>query len=336
MRESVIDTIDALTASDPDRQHMARFLEAHAFHPFNSPETFEDYISFSSSFVKILPLEMIQGLLSFRRASAGQGVLLLRNLPVDDRKIGPTPVSWQQTAQTKQSFETEMCLLGVTSLLGEVFSFHTQHEGNLIQNVVPLAADRYEQVGTGSAVFLEWHTEDAFHDCAADFIALLCLRADPAAATTFASVRQMQISDADKHILFEKRFYAGIDKAHGGTGRPADGVLIPIFFGDYHAPFLRVDTSCIQAQDRAADLALQHLIQEMHRVAHDVVLKQGDLLILDNHVVVHGRTPFTPRFDGTDRWLQRVSITANFRKFSGIEMLRPRVIKMVVQSAQSN
>nr|MBA2678711.1 TauD/TfdA family dioxygenase [Ktedonobacteraceae bacterium] len=119
-------------------------------------------------------------------------------------------------------------------------------------------------------------------------------------------------------------------KAHGGTGRPEDGVLIPIFFGDFNAPFLRVDTSCIKAQDEEAEVALEYLIWEMNRVACEIVLEQGDLLLLDNHVVVHGRTPFPPRFDGTDRWLQRASITANFRKLSGVDMFEPRVIKMVV------
>ncbi|HRE02697.1 MAG TPA: TauD/TfdA family dioxygenase, partial [Ilumatobacteraceae bacterium] len=39
-----------------------------------------------------------------------------------------------------------------------------------------------------------------------------------------------------------------------------------------------------------------------------VLLEPGDLLIVDNSMVVHGRSPFTPRFDGTDRWLQRAFV----------------------------
>jgi alpha-ketoglutarate-dependent taurine dioxygenase len=31
----------------------------------------------------------------------------------------------------------------------------------------------------------------------------------------------------------------------------------------------------------------------------------GDLLCIDNRRTVHGRTSFTPRYDGFDRWLQR-------------------------------
>ena len=39
-----------------------------------------------------------------------------------------------------------------------------------------------------------------------------------------------------------------------------------------------------------------------------IELDKGDLVIIDNHHIVHGRTAYSPRFDGTDRWLQRVLI----------------------------
>ncbi|QMU70179.1 hypothetical protein GXP74_20055 [Streptacidiphilus sp. P02-A3a] len=32
-----------------------------------------------------------------------------------------------------------------------------------------------------------------------------------------------------------------------------------------------------------------------------VVLEPGDAIFLDNYRVVHGREPFQPRYDGTDR-----------------------------------
>jgi alpha-ketoglutarate-dependent taurine dioxygenase len=35
------------------------------------------------------------------------------------------------------------------------------------------------------------------------------------------------------------------------------------------------------------------------------VLEPGDLLVVDNHRCIHGRTPFAARHDGSDRWLQR-------------------------------
>ena len=35
-------------------------------------------------------------------------------------------------------------------------------------------------------------------------------------------------------------------------------------------------------------------------------LEPGDLLMVDNRRAVHARTAFRPRYDGQDRWLQRV------------------------------
>jgi hypothetical protein len=52
--------------------------------------------------------------------------------------------------------------------------------------------------------------------------------------------------------------------------------------------------SALAALHRAVKTATQH-----------VVLAAGDLLVIDNDRAVHGRTPFTPRYDGTDRWLKR-------------------------------
>ena len=38
---------------------------------------------------------------------------------------------------------------------------------------------------------------------------------------------------------------------------------------------------------------------------------RGDLLVVDNSRCVHGRSPFTARFDGSDRWLQRAFVVAS-------------------------
>ncbi len=42
-----------------------------------------------------------------------------------------------------------------------------------------------------------------------------------------------------------------------------------------------------------------------------MALEAGDLLVVDNAVAVHGRSPFTARFDGLDRWLQRTFVVGD-------------------------
>jgi len=44
----------------------------------------------------------------------------------------------------------------------------------------------------------------------------------------------------------------------------------------------------------------------------EVVLKPGDVLLLNNHRAVHGRRPFKPTYSGHDRWLKRVNVARDF------------------------
>jgi alpha-ketoglutarate-dependent taurine dioxygenase len=63
--------------------------------------------------------------------------------------------------------------------------------------------------------------------------------------------------------------------------------------------------------DAEAQVALQELTANVERRQRGTVLESGDLLVLDNALVVHGRSPFAARFDGTDRWLQRSFVVAD-------------------------
>jgi alpha-ketoglutarate-dependent taurine dioxygenase len=64
----------------------------------------------------------------------------------------------------------------------------------------------------------------------------------------------------------------------------------------------------VDAEAEAAIGALVTAIAERHTGA---ALEPGDLLVVDNSVAVHGRSPFRAHFDGTDRWLQRVFVVAD-------------------------
>jgi alpha-ketoglutarate-dependent taurine dioxygenase len=57
-----------------------------------------------------------------------------------------------------------------------------------------------------------------------------------------------------------------------------------------------------------AQAALDALHRAVKLSTKQVVLEAGDLLVVDNERAVHGRTPFVPRYDGTDRWLKRALV----------------------------
>jgi hypothetical protein len=53
----------------------------------------------------------------------------------------------------------------------------------------------------------------------------------------------------------------------------------------------------------------------------------GDFVFLNNHWVVHARTCFTARYDGTDRRLKRINITHDLRKSA--DLRRPATPRLI-------
>ncbi len=62
-----------------------------------------------------------------------------------------------------------------------------------------------------------------------------------------------------------------------------------------------------------ARLALAELREHLLGALVGTVLEPGDMLIVDNRKAVHGRTGFTPRYDGEDRWLRRCFTVSDIR-----------------------
>jgi hypothetical protein len=72
--------------------------------------------------------------------------------------------------------------------------------------------------------------------------------------------------------------------------------------------------SAIDCESEDVLVRLRNLIEE---IKTSVVLEPGDLLVVDNNIAVHGRSPFAPRFDGYDRWLQRSFVVTDLAPSAG-------------------
>ncbi|GEM_PF-5022243 len=135
-----------------------------------------------------------------------------------------------------------------------------------------------------------------------------------------------------KRILSEPRFIIGVNMAHV-LGQPA--IPSPVIFGNPDFPYFRVNLNLQQAVsgDMDAERALSVLTEKLNENVTDVVVGQGEFFYLDNNVAAHGRSPYSPRYDGADRWLQRLTIVSNFRNFQdiaikqGSRVLEPNLIK---------
>ena len=113
-----------------------------------------------------------------------------------------------------------------------------------------------------------------------------------------------QLSATTLATLSEPRFRCGVDESFGsGTAWLTDPM--PIFAADGVMTF---DGELTIGTDVEAEEALHEVRTAIGRARTSVTLAAGDLLVVDNRRAVHGRSPFTARFDGTDRWLQRTFV----------------------------
>lgn len=135
-----------------------------------------------------------------------------------------------------------------------------------------------------------------------------------------------------KDILFEPRFYILPDESHlskNNTGHSNLEIFeqlesvysqkknLSVLFGDYESPYIRLDPffmGVVDEEDDEAKKALEHIVSQIDKAIIDISLQPGEVLFVDNFRAVHGRKPFTAKYEGKDRWLKRINITRDIRK----------------------
>ncbi len=254
-----------------------------------------------------LPVEMRHAVDAFARDSGPTGAALMRSLPVGTVPATPATTSGHHEAG-------ESLLLAVANRLGEPVGYAQEHGGRLVQNIVPERGGAARQTSTSSAVTLAWHTETAFHPHKPRYLLLFCLRGDAGADTLLCSAADV-LPDLDSDTvaaLRRPRFRTRPDESFLEPGTVGEfGPPLAVLTGqDAHA-VLTYDEDLMVGTDPEAQTALDRLGAAVRAHAAATTLEAGDLLIVDNHRVVHGRTPFAARFDGTDRWLLRTFVVSD-------------------------
>jgi L-asparagine oxygenase len=126
--------------------------------------------------------------------------------------------------------------------------------------------------------------------------------------TLTASLRAISLSSDDDAVLREERFFVEADGAHENLAVRRTVAILDGPKGDPQMRFDPLYTGAANDEDNAATAALESLHQKLKTAAITTVLRAGDLLIIDNRRVAHARTPFNARYDGSDRWLQRLGV----------------------------
>ncbi|MET0662860.1 MAG: TauD/TfdA family dioxygenase [Ilumatobacteraceae bacterium] len=256
-----------------------------------------------------LPIDVDDALARFASQSNRAGALLIRHIP-----IGPLPPTPGAPGEpTGKDLATELALLTVARRLGEPVGYVPEHGGRIVQNIVPTRHDAERQVSTSSRSNLMFHTETAFHPHRPRYLLLLCLRGDPAARTTMASVHDLfdVLPTATVEALFEPRYRTAVDASFLGDRPNEFGPVMPLVTGTTDSPTFVYDADLTIGIDAEAQHVVDTVRDAIEGCQRAVVLEPGDLLVIDNNVAVHGRSPFTARFDGHDRWLQRSFVVAD-------------------------
>ncbi|MGV9414554.1 TauD/TfdA family dioxygenase [Nocardia sp. NPDC003693] len=263
-----------------------------------------------------------------RAPATAAGVTVIGQLPLSDAELGTTPVDWRQAAEwagdpdrASTSFALDVTMLLLARCAGEPFGWQGQQGGRLVNNIVPTPGHEQEQSGASSTTLLSPHTEDAFHPQRANLLMLGCLRNPDLVGTTVSSVRRVELDAAQRERLSRRELPILPDISYGDDfeTEPApsvatlgeDGGELTLRFDPAYTPLDGADCEFLAAYDRLAT--------ELERVCITAALAPGELLLVDNDVVVHGRVPFTPRYDGTDRWLKRVNIRLPQRRRAAAE-----------------
>ncbi|MFE7314362.1 TauD/TfdA family dioxygenase [Streptomyces sp. NPDC057555] len=260
-----------------------------------------------------LPRQLRTPLARFRRHSGPQGALLLRGLPVGDQTALPPTPTVPDSVQREPSVSAAVLLM-IAGALGDPAAYRAEKGGALVQNVVPVPGSEDVQGNSGS-VLLTFHNENAFHPHRPDFVMLLCLRADHEgrAGLRTACIRAaLPLLDPPVRERLASPEYVTCPPPSFGPQQ--DSVVHPVLSGDPVDPDVRVDFAATTATTRRAAQAMEELRSAFETVQRTVPLRPGELAIVDNRVTVHGRTAFRPRYDGSDRWLQRTFVLCDLRR----------------------
>ena len=194
------------------------------------------------------------------------------------------------------------------SFLGEMIAYEAEGNGYLFQNITPSKNMINLQTSVGSNIELEIHTEQAFSPLRPDFLSLACLKGDPNAWTYILPVNILlqNLSTDEIELLWKPLWNIGIDLSFKISGKP-DEIRGPISIlqGNPNYPILVFDQDLMTGITEEAQQIIYRIIDIYKRFRIQICLQAGDILILDNRFVVHGRSPFSPKFDGNDRFLIR-------------------------------
>lgn len=252
--------------------------------------------------------------------------LLLSDICGTD-ELPETPTGWLPIPESSgplAALTTITLLAGVCGM--EVVSYNSENDGALFVNLVALPGDgaiaEKSKAGmrghTDAATFPFRGTTDPKYPRIApspDIVFLAALRNPEKIPTVVMPLPQIlsQLSEQDIRLLkgpnmvlsAQKSFVQGTRRA---LGKPhlLDGA--PILLDGPEGTWVRYthsQSALFDEEDKAAEAAKGHFEAACLNVVQNVVLKPGDILLVNNRKALHGRAKVGDAVGGESRWLIR-------------------------------
>lgn len=286
--------------------------EAITADPITDPDGFSRQ-ALAASFD--LPAELRDAMLNFNDIGSDSGVFVVRGLYVDEDLVD-TPTDNTQALGAHTFFAKQMG--AISHLAGTMVAYEAEGNGNLIQDMVPNPKLAMTQQSQGSKVELEAHTEQCFSEYKPDYVVLGCLRGDADAYTFAYSARKFveHFTAEELEKLREPRWMTQIDDSFKPFVPDPNAIRgpYPILTGPENDPYILIDQDLMHGITRESQELLDKVVQTYIANRDGVALQAGDLLLLDNPRAMHGRSLFSPRFDGKDRFIARGFVVRDRRR----------------------
>ena len=235
-------------------------------------------------------------------------VVLYENIEIGN--IGPTPSSFIVDDDSTLSI-AKKSILDFGKSRGLPIAYKQEQFGQLIQHILPIFNAEDKQVSTSSKSTLQLHTETAFHPYKPSFVLLLCLRGDSQAITTYADIEDIapKLKTETVELLQKPFFTTRVDESFRTNGGKDIEFTLPILRKNKSSSFdITYDEYFMRGVTRESQAALDELSDVISESTKEIILKSGDLLVIDNKTTIHGRKPFVAKYDGTDRWVLRLLV----------------------------
>ena len=258
---------------------------------------------------KLLSPRISKILKTFAKSGSTTGFLLFQGIPLENFSIPNTPSNNNSKIGEKTILAKIQAIF--ISLISEMIAYEAEGYGGLFQDVVPAQNMEKIQTSLSSDVELELHTEQAFSKLRPDIFSLACLKGDPDALTYIMPVQSIakNLSEYEISLLYKPLWKMGVDlsfKLNGNEFLEGD-VRGPfaIIQGSAEDPKLVFDQDLIFGITEEASTLVKKIVDLYYTHRQSLNLKSGEIIFIDNHRAVHGRSSFFPKYDGNDRFLIR-------------------------------